>query len=492
MSTWRPSEEIHESRFHIDGGPIRNALQVISEALDIPQQQQEHDEDSNVSCADNISPGNNATQQHLLEPPYNVNTAVAAAAGSATKTIVASDADVSNGFVKSGRSLPYVFEASESGIRKRSSKILPVCAVCEKRFVCVTTMKRHLVTHTGEKPFSCKVCGKQYTQKGNLRVHERTHRNDRPFECHVCHQKFYRKEPMQKHQWRQHGIIHQKTRPNCEATPQLSNTPTPEHHLPQQPSQQPQLVHQPQLIQPQLIQPQLVPQPQKAATSLPPPPPPTPLSLVEPPKPLITSRPAKPSSYTALVDSLRIVSDTLEGYRSDKFEDFRSDKPRPPNFAPPAAHQTQIDVPKFTPTPPPAAPANLQSMTPLPQNRSAPQQAVALVKLPLQSADQIEFKHAKCSTVTSPPSEGSSSSSPSGSLGGGSPPLLSSHASTPPVVAAPPPPPVNIKNESAVSLSNHQQESAAANFSYSSILNDTPNTHLLIVPSATTIEPSTS
>jgi len=131
----------------------------------------------------------------------------------APTTVMASDVDVSNGFVKNGTSLPYIIETNKSGSRKRSSKILPECAICGKKFVCVTTMKRHLVTHTGERPFNCKICGKQYTQKGNLRVHERTHNNYRPFECNICHQRFYRKEPMQKHQWRQHGIGHYKSRP---------------------------------------------------------------------------------------------------------------------------------------------------------------------------------------------------------------------------------------------------------------------------------------
>jgi hypothetical protein len=32
------------------------------------------------------------------------------------KTIVASDNDVTNGFVKDGKMLPYVFEATESGM----------------------------------------------------------------------------------------------------------------------------------------------------------------------------------------------------------------------------------------------------------------------------------------------------------------------------------------------------------------------------------------
>ena len=147
MSAWRPFED-HE-RLHIDSGPRINALHFISEALDIPRSerqnhprevgpnvslepavtysadipQQQDDEDSSLSG----SPPEGAALpgQHLLnnhphqnfssETPYNTSSGLVTGGSVTTKTIVAADGDVSNGFVMSGRSLPYVFEASESG-----------------------------------------------------------------------------------------------------------------------------------------------------------------------------------------------------------------------------------------------------------------------------------------------------------------------------------------------------------------------------------------
>merc|ERR1712073_193346 len=195
--------------------PRSHLLQVVSEALDIPIHQQQQQQQELLGGVPLQTPEVVIAEKSAAAKKFEFSRQSSPSPPTSSKTnvVTASDGQISNGFVLHGHNLPYVFEEATdpSGARKKSSKILPVCAVCGKKFVCVTTMKRHLVTHTGEKPFSCKICGKQYTQKGNLRVHERTHRNDRPFQCQICHQKFYRKEPMQKHQWRQHGIVHLKS-----------------------------------------------------------------------------------------------------------------------------------------------------------------------------------------------------------------------------------------------------------------------------------------
>ena len=100
--TWRPNEaaEVAEtSRYQNIDGPQINALQVVSEALDIPHDEHD-DENSHLVGDDGGHDG-----QHTPSIPFSFG----------NKTIVAADNEVSNGFVKSGRSLPYVFEANESG-----------------------------------------------------------------------------------------------------------------------------------------------------------------------------------------------------------------------------------------------------------------------------------------------------------------------------------------------------------------------------------------
>ena len=91
------------------------------------------------------------------------------------------------------------------------------CPECGKSFSSSGVLKKHKMWHFNERPFQCELCPKSFVQKSHLKVHYAKHTGERPFLCLECGKSFTTKQHL-----KEHNKLHAGTKPwyqctKCEA-----------------------------------------------------------------------------------------------------------------------------------------------------------------------------------------------------------------------------------------------------------------------------------
>ncbi|XP_072013886.1 uncharacterized protein [Amphiura filiformis] len=81
-----------------------------------------------------------------------------------------------------------------------------MCEKCGRSFVDVSTLKAHMLYHTGEKPYKCDQCDYRCVRVDYLGKHKRTHSKEKPYQCKLCDMTFAYRTPLVAHEKRHHGI----------------------------------------------------------------------------------------------------------------------------------------------------------------------------------------------------------------------------------------------------------------------------------------------
>ncbi|XP_044730573.1 zinc finger protein 177-like [Chrysoperla carnea] len=106
---------------------------------------------------------------------------------------------------------PKVFKCT-SGLRKHKlhghAGIKPYqCTMCGMKHASKWDLNRHVISHSDELNHECKFCSKKFKTKYSLRLHLRQHTGERPYACLECNMHFVRGTNYKVHLKRRHRLL---------------------------------------------------------------------------------------------------------------------------------------------------------------------------------------------------------------------------------------------------------------------------------------------